>query len=77
MHCRSMIEGASTLIAKRSLHWDLSTLYPGLVMRIGPTLANGVLEFVMDPKIKDRTYHHHPHHSGEITTGFTFLLYVY
>ncbi|XP_026754402.2 uncharacterized protein LOC113514512 [Galleria mellonella] len=66
MDFRSMMEDASNLISKRSLHWDLSTLYPGLVMRIGPTLANGVLEFVMDPRVKDRAYHQHPH---EVSTG--------
>lgn len=65
------MEDASNLISKRSLHWDLSGIYPGLVMRIGPTLANGVLEFVMDPRIKDRTYHHQP--QGELSTGTSFL----
>lgn len=43
-------------------------LYPGLVMRIGPTLANGVLEFVMDPRVKDRSYGQ-PHGHGTLTTG--------
>ncbi|XP_063834619.1 uncharacterized protein LOC135083802 isoform X1 [Ostrinia nubilalis] len=66
MDFRSMMEDASNLISKRSLYWDLSSLYPGLAMRVGPTLANGVLEFVMDPRIKDRTYHQQPH---EMTTG--------
>lgn len=37
------------------MEWDLSRIYPGLMMRIGPTLGiNGVLEFVMDNN-KDRT----------------------
>ncbi|XP_034837102.1 uncharacterized protein Osi10a [Maniola hyperantus] len=61
---RSIIEDASGLISKRSLHWDLGKLYPGLSMRIGPTLANGVLEFVMDPRVKDRSYQ-----LGQMTTG--------
>ncbi|XP_026492481.2 uncharacterized protein Osi10a [Vanessa tameamea] len=65
MDFRSIMEDASNLISKRSLHWDLGTFYPGLVMRIGPTLANGILEFVIDPRIKDRTYHQ----QGEVTTG--------
>ncbi|XP_063629848.1 uncharacterized protein LOC134801246 [Cydia splendana] len=67
MDFRSMMEDASNLISKRSLHWDLSGLYPGLVMRIGPTLANGILEFVMDPRVKDRSYNHQQH--GEMSTG--------
>ncbi|KAJ0170873.1 hypothetical protein K1T71_013645 [Dendrolimus kikuchii] len=68
MDFRAIIEDASNLISKRSLHWDLSVIYPGLVMRIGPTLANGVLEFIMDPRIKDtdRAYHQS---NGELTTG--------
>lgn len=35
-------------------------------MRIGPTLANGVLEFVMDPRVKDRSSYQQP---GEVSTG--------
>ncbi|XP_004926136.1 uncharacterized protein LOC101744363 [Bombyx mori] len=67
MDFRSIMEDASNLISKRSLHWDLSAMYPGLVMRIGPTLANGVLEFVMDPRVKDRAYQHQA--QGELSTG--------
>ncbi|XP_021189923.3 uncharacterized protein LOC110375942 [Helicoverpa armigera] len=66
MDFRSILEDAGNLISKRSLHWDLSAVYPGLVMRIGPTLANGVLEFVMDPRIKDRSSYHQ---SSEVSTG--------
>lgn len=36
-------------------------------MRIAPTLANGVLEFVMDPRIKDRTYQQ----PTEVSTGMS------
>ncbi|CAH2268234.1 jg22293 [Pararge aegeria aegeria] len=64
MDFRSIIEDASSLISKRSLHWDLGKFYPGLVMRIGPTLANGILEFVIDPRAKDRSFVH-----GKMTTG--------
>ncbi|XP_052744882.1 urease accessory protein UreE [Bicyclus anynana] len=64
MDFRSIIEDASGLISKRSLRWDLGRFYPGLVMRIGPTLANGVLEFVIDPRAKDRSFQH-----GKLTTG--------
>ncbi|XP_048486660.1 uncharacterized protein LOC105391597 [Plutella xylostella] len=69
MDFRSIIEDASNLISKRSLHWDMSMIYPGLTMRIGPTLANGVLEFVMDPKLKDRAYNGQYQQHGEISTG--------
>ncbi|KAI8423207.1 hypothetical protein MSG28_014245 [Choristoneura fumiferana] len=43
MDFRSMMEDASNLISKRSLHWDLSGLYPGLVMKIGRLLARNLL----------------------------------
>ncbi|XP_022127802.2 uncharacterized protein LOC111002020 [Pieris rapae] len=65
MDFRSIMEDASSLISKRSLHWDMGMVYPGLVMRIGPTLANGVLEFVIDPRNKDRAYQG----QGEVSTG--------
>lgn len=42
-------------------------------MRVGPTLANGVLEFVMDPRIKDRTYHQQPHEN--MSTGLEVSLF--
>ncbi|XP_032523671.2 uncharacterized protein LOC116774991 [Danaus plexippus] len=64
MDIRSVMEEASSLISKRSLHWDLGVVYPGLVLRIGPTLANGILEFIIDPKVKERSYHS----QGEMTT---------
>ncbi|XP_077287701.1 osiris 10a [Arctopsyche grandis] len=52
---RSIVEGASTLMSRRAMQWDMSYLHPGLNLRIGPTLSsNGVLEFVMDPRIRDR-----------------------
>lgn len=32
------------------MHWDMSTIYPGLGLRLGPSYgASGVLEFVLDP----------------------------
>ncbi|CAG9794897.1 unnamed protein product [Diatraea saccharalis] len=74
MDFRTMMEDASNLISKRSLHWDLSALYPGLVMRIGPTLANGILEFVVDPRIKDRTYHQQSNTEISTASKKAFLL---
>lgn len=48
----NVIEAASRLMERRNLRWDLGNWYPGLEMRVGPTLnANGVLEFVMDERV--------------------------
>lgn len=47
------------------MQWDMSTLQPGLSMRIGPTLTeNGVLEFVLDPRIRDREIIDHEPSTG-------------
>ncbi|XP_055523596.1 uncharacterized protein LOC129717603 [Wyeomyia smithii] len=47
---RGILENAGALISQRQLQWDMGIIYPGLKLKIGPTLgASGVLEFVMDP----------------------------
>ena len=56
---RNILEAAAELVGKRSLRWDMSVIYPGLFMKIGPTISGaGVLEFVMEqgyPTYNDRT----------------------
>ncbi|XP_062703019.1 uncharacterized protein LOC109411182 [Aedes albopictus] len=50
MDFRGILENAGAVISQRQLMWDMGIIYPGLKLKIGPTLgANGVLEFVMDP----------------------------
>lgn len=45
----NILEAAAELVGKRSLRWDMSVIYPGLFMKIGPTINGaGVLEFVME-----------------------------
>ncbi|KAF7407991.1 hypothetical protein HZH66_002528 [Vespula vulgaris] len=47
----NVIKAAVKLIERRGMKWDLDYLYPGLQMRVGPTLnANGVLEFVLNER---------------------------
>ena len=47
----NVIKAASRLMERRNMKWDLGNLYPGLQMRVGPTLnGNGMLEFVMDER---------------------------
>lgn len=49
---RNVIKAASTLMERRNLRWDLGKMYPGLQMRVGPTLnGNGMLEFVLDERV--------------------------
>jgi hypothetical protein len=44
-----MFENAGIMIGERTLQWDMAKLYPGLMLRVGPSVgSNGVLEFVMD-----------------------------
>lgn len=71
---RSIVEGASTLMSRRAMQWDMSYLHPGLNLRIGPTLSsNGVLEFVMDPRIRDREIIDHEPSTGECKLILTVI----
>lgn len=48
----NVVEAASRLIERRNFRWDLGNWYPGLQMRVGPTLnANGILEFILDERV--------------------------
>ncbi|VVC33492.1 Protein of unknown function DUF1676 [Cinara cedri] len=45
----AVIEAASSLLSRRTFIWDLSILYPGLQMRIGPTYnGKGLIDFNVD-----------------------------
>lgn len=48
------MENAGIVMGQRSLRIDMKRIYPGLFMRIGPTVGVttsnlGIIEFVMDP----------------------------
>lgn len=48
----NVIKAASRLLERRNFKWDLSSVYPGLLMRVGPTLnGNGLLEFILDERL--------------------------
>ena len=53
---RTLLDGLGLYMEKRSLLWDLSNLYPGLAMKVGPH-SQGMLEFEIDQRkvIDDRT----------------------
>lgn len=36
-------------MSERSLQWDMSRVFPGLQLKVGPSMSGGLLEFVMDP----------------------------
>lgn len=61
----NVVRAASRLIERRNMKWDLGNLYPGLQMRVGPTLSagSGMLEFVMD----ERSSSHY--HNRQVGTG--------
>ncbi|XP_059610893.1 uncharacterized protein LOC132257866 [Phlebotomus argentipes] len=49
LNLRTLLDQTGVILSQRSLQWDMSTLYPGLMMRVGPAGdSNSVLEFVMD-----------------------------
>lgn len=63
-----MLENAGAMISQRSIQWDMSRVYPGLMLKVGPTLgASGVLEFVLDPHhiVDDRSYYSEDTSTGE------------
>lgn len=44
------MDSANYIFGHRNMRWDMSFLYPGLSMRIAPSLTpGGVLEFTLDP----------------------------
>lgn len=53
-------------MGERSLQWDMSRLVPGLQLRVGPSIAGGVMEFVIDPTSQ---YDERSHAFQEETTG--------
>lgn len=64
----AVIEAASSLLSRRTFCWDLSILYPGLQMRIGPTFTGrGIIDFIMDPRRK----------SDERSLGFGMYLHYF
>ncbi|KAK4875563.1 hypothetical protein RN001_011985 [Aquatica leii] len=46
---RTIVDSIGYVFSRRSMHWDMSVLYPGLAMRVAPSGSpGGVLEFVLD-----------------------------
>lgn len=47
---RSFLDSATHVFSSRSMSWDMEFLYPGLSMRVAPSVSpGGVLEFAVDP----------------------------
>ncbi|XP_046753579.1 uncharacterized protein LOC124416496 [Diprion similis] len=47
----NILKAGARLMEQRGLKWDLETLYPGLIMQVGPMInGQGVLEFVLDER---------------------------
>jgi hypothetical protein len=68
MYYRSLLENAGLVMSQRSFHWDISRLYPGLQLRIGPTVNGGLLEFIVDPSKQhdERSHILHEESNGEL-----------
>ncbi|XP_048507081.1 uncharacterized protein LOC125500034 [Athalia rosae] len=53
----NVLRAGARLMEQRGLKWDLATVYPGLVMQVGPMLnGQGVLEFVIDERSAAASY---------------------
>jgi hypothetical protein len=60
------MENAGLAVSHRQLQWDMTRIYPGLQMRIGPSVSGGLLEFVVDPST---VYDERSHLLQEESTG--------
>jgi len=55
---RELAESYSKFLGRRGINWDLGYLYPGLVMKVGPTLnGRGLVEFDMNRHVE---FYHPP-----------------
>ncbi|KAK6621952.1 hypothetical protein RUM44_001759 [Polyplax serrata] len=49
---RGLMDAYSTFLSQRSARWDLGFVYPGLVLKIGPTMSgSGFLEFGLEKRL--------------------------
>ncbi|XP_073820274.1 osiris 10a [Musca autumnalis] len=54
---RGILENAGAVFSQRSLEWHMDAIYPGLMLKIGPSAdRNSVAEFVIDPTIDERNF---------------------
>lgn len=57
----NVVKAVTRLIERRNFKWNMGHLYPGLLMRVGPTLTgDGLLEFVVD----ERLHHYNSRNVG-------------
>lgn len=63
---RTLLENAGLAVSHRNLQYDMSRLYPGLQLRIGPTMNGGLMEFIVDPESQ---YDERSHLLHEESTG--------
>ncbi|KAF5290245.1 hypothetical protein FQA39_LY14799 [Lamprigera yunnana] len=55
---RTIVDSIGNVFSRRSMHWDMSNLYPGLAMRIAPSHSpGGVLEFMLDTHREALSHH--------------------
>jgi hypothetical protein len=75
-----MLENAGVIIGERTMQWDMGRLYPGLMLRVGPSIgANGVLEFVMDSTQDrdDRTFFVEEPSTGEYINSIEAFKFIF
>lgn len=58
-------------MGERTLQWDMSRVFPGLQMRVGPSMHGGLLEFVIDPtsQYDERSHEYQEEGTGMNTTN--------
>lgn len=63
---RGILENAGAVFSQRSLEWHMDAIYPGLMLKIGPSAdTNSVAQFVLDPTIDERNFNYEEASTGE------------
>ncbi|XP_075144510.1 osiris 10a [Haematobia irritans] len=66
---RGILENAGAVFSQRSLEWHMDRIYPGLMLKIGPSAdANSVAQFMLDPTIDERNFNYEEPSTARILT---------
>lgn len=60
------MENAGAVFSQRNLEFHMDSLYPGLMLKVGPSAdAKSLVEFVLDPTVDERNFGYEEPTTGE------------
>ncbi|KAM7359465.1 osiris 10a [Cochliomyia hominivorax] len=66
---RGILENAGAVLSQRSLEFHMDTIYPGLMLKIGPSAdSSSVAQFVLDPAVDERNFNYEEPSTARILT---------